>query len=402
MSAVKVFRLTVTVSVSVPMLACDAGVPDAVQRTDVYLGQAVREPMLVEHPSGVLFVAGYSRDEAEASDPPNLYRSGDGGATWSQVDVGSVADGALGNSDVDLVVGPEGTIYFLTMGFDRTVGEGTHVALGMSRDVGLSWEWHSVSETRFDDRPWLALTDGLVHVVWNDGAGVRHAVREEDGSWSERERISTAGGSSHLAAGPEGELAVRITPGSASGGRLDPEADWIAISTDGGGSWETVDAPGLRTWDEVPRWVEPIAWGSDGTLYSLWSGGSELWLASSTDLGVSWNERLLMRTDAPSYYPLLSVSPSGLVAASWFTGLGDDLEGQIAVVAPDTADGTVEHWTGLAVDAWVGSRSERRREPAGEYFPVKFLADGDLGAVLPIQDSEYGDGLSWVRIKRRP
>ena len=41
MRAVKVFRLTVTVSVAVPMLACDAGVPDAVQRTDVHLGQAV-------------------------------------------------------------------------------------------------------------------------------------------------------------------------------------------------------------------------------------------------------------------------------------------------------------------------------------------------------------------------
>ncbi|NNM34035.1 MAG: hypothetical protein HKO53_13260, partial [Gemmatimonadetes bacterium] len=59
--------------------SCTATTPWVVQRSDVLLGQAVREPMLVEHPSGALFVAGYSRDAAEATDPPNLYRSDDGG-----------------------------------------------------------------------------------------------------------------------------------------------------------------------------------------------------------------------------------------------------------------------------------------------------------------------------------
>lgn len=35
-------------------------------------------------------------------------------------------------------------------------------------------------------------------------------------------------------------------------------------------------APGDREWTKgfdapVPRWVEPLAWGSNGALYSLWT-----------------------------------------------------------------------------------------------------------------------------------
>jgi hypothetical protein len=228
-------------------------------RSDVLVGQALREPSLAQHPDGTLFAAGYSRDPAEANDPPNLFRSTDGGATWTQVDVGTVAEGALGNSDVDLKIGPDGSLYFLTMGFDRSVGEGIHVALGVSRDVGGTWSWRYISRTRFDDRPWVGVTPDA--------------------------RITGSGGSSHLAIGPSGEIAVRVAPGSASGIRVDPEADHIAISLDDGRSWALKPAPGERTWDEVPRWVEPIAWDTRGRLFSLWSEGSQLRLGWSQDHG---------------------------------------------------------------------------------------------------------------------
>ena len=42
----------------------------------------------------------------------------------------------------------------------------------------------------------------------------------------------------------------------------------------------------------------------------------------------------------------------------------------------------------------------RVRDTAGEYFPVKFLADGDLGAVLTIQEAEKGNGFVWLRISK--
>lgn len=369
-------------------------------RIDVLPGQALREPDLVQHPDGTLFAAGYSRDASEASDPPNLFRSRDGGGTWQQVDVGRVADGALGNSDVDLEVGPDGTLYFLTMGFDRSVGEGTHVALGVSPGGGEEWMWQEISRSRFDDRPWIGVPDGgRQHVVWNDGQGVRHALRAGVGAaWSEGPRIADAGGSSHLAVGPSGELAVRIAPGSASGRRFDEDADHVAVSLDDGASWTLHPAPGLPVWDQVARWVEPLAWGDDGALYALWTEGTRLRLGRSGDHGASWTAWTVVQDEGPVYHPFLTPGPDGLMAASWFSGEGDALRAHVGLMDTRTEAPRLRRTRPLVVDAWQEQAGRRVRETAGEYFSVVFLADGDLGAALPIQNAEQGDGFAWIRI----
>lgn len=370
---------------------------------------AVREPMVVEHPGGDLFVAGYTRDLAESLRPPKLFRSRDGGDTWSAVDVGSPEEGAVGNSDVDLMVAPDGTIYFLTMGFDRSVGEGTHVAVGVSRDVGDSWVWTELSRTRFDDRPWIAVApDGAAHVIWNDGEGVRHAVSGDGGrSWEERERIYSRGHSSHLAVGPAGEIAVRITPVSASGNRYHEGVDLLAVSIDGGISWRRAAAPGTREWSEnpfapggLPRWVEPVAWDADGALYSLWSEGTELWLARSGDRGESWESWRIATGVGPVFYPYLIARGSGTLAATWFAGRNGEPWVEVALIeAPGGRPPSLRMAELFQVDAWVPGAAPPARDPAGEYVPVAFLADGDLGVVTPIQDSpEHGQGFTWRRL----
>ena len=69
-----------------------------------HLDGPAREPMVVEHPDGALFVTGYGgEDEA-----PDLWTSTNGGTTWERVDVGTPADGADGNSCVDLAVAADG------------------------------------------------------------------------------------------------------------------------------------------------------------------------------------------------------------------------------------------------------------------------------------------------------
>src|SRR5439155_7290422 len=90
-----------------------------------HLDVAGRKPMVVEHPDGSLFVAGYGLQPR-----PTLWRSRDRGATWTRVDVGSEAQGAIGNSDVDLAVSRDGTLYFVNMFFDRVALEGTQIAIG--------------------------------------------------------------------------------------------------------------------------------------------------------------------------------------------------------------------------------------------------------------------------------
>src|SRR5690349_4074367 len=102
-----------------------------------HLDKLTREPMLVQQPGGELFVAGYGAIPPEPSNPqqvPHLWRSDDHGMHWTPVDVGSAADGAKGNSDVDMTIGPDLTLYFANLGFDRKTERGTHVAVGVSHD----------------------------------------------------------------------------------------------------------------------------------------------------------------------------------------------------------------------------------------------------------------------------
>src|SRR5262249_20377859 len=147
---------------------------------------------------------------------------------------------ALANSDVSLAVARDGTIYFVSMQFDRKALEGVHIVIGVTRDAGHTWQWKMLSKKRYDDRPWVAVApDGTAHVIWNDGSGVYHIASHDRGStWSDLQIVHSDSGSSHLAVGPRGELAVRLVPISASGNKYSEGNDLIAISTDGGATWQ--------------------------------------------------------------------------------------------------------------------------------------------------------------------
>jgi hypothetical protein len=153
--------------------ALDLVVEKRVDHVDV----VAREPMLVQHPSGALFLAGYGMPQ------PTLWTSRDLGATWSRVELGIEA---TGNSDVDLAVATDGTLYFVTMSYERQVNEGRGISIGVSRDAGATWSWTAVSRSRFDDRPWVEVAPhGTAHLIWNDGGGVKHRVSNDGGrSWT--------------------------------------------------------------------------------------------------------------------------------------------------------------------------------------------------------------------------
>ena len=366
----------------------------------------VREPMVVEHPEGVLFVAGFTQAVEETVQPPKLFKSIDDGTTWEPVNVGTPAEGAVGNSDVDLAVAPDGTLYFLTMGYDRTARKGTHIAIGVSPDVGESWTWTYLSQDWFDDRPWVVVApDGVAHVIWNDGGGVCYAVSTDAGNtWTERPRIHPEGSSSHLAVGPGGELAVRMTPVSASGNQYHPGVDLIAVSLDGGLTWENRTPPGIRIWDDpermVPRWVEPLAWDAEGALYYLWSEGTELLLGRSRDHGETWEHWPIATGEEPLYFPFLTARGPGELAATWFSGFGDSLQAHVALIdANRTTEPAVRTAAPLQVEAWRQTGESLMRDTAGEYLPVIFLSNGDLGVVTTIQNApENRHGFSWYTV----
>lgn len=383
-----------------------------------HVGVLAREPMVVEHPDGTLFVSGYG-------DPaPALWKSLDGGATWTRVDVGAESNGAIGNSDVDLAVDRDGTLYFATMVFDRKALEGASISIGVSRDVGATWSWTLLSKTRFDDRPWVEVgADGTAHVIWNDGSGVRHAVSEDSGaSWTERARVHPQGGSSHLAVGPNREVAVRVTPLSASGNKFDEGVELVAVSADAGRTWQKHPAPGTREWSPLvdtqsspprwvepaqPRWVEPLAWDAQGALYSFWGNGEGLWLARSADRGASWTTWRIAETREVVYFPYLVAQGRGELAATWFSGRGETLKAHVArlEVGDGDAPPSMVEARPFEIDSWQFAENPDDppvRDSAGEYLAITFLKDGGLAMVSPIQNQRAQRfGFSWWRIDAR-
>ncbi|HYW49059.1 MAG TPA: sialidase family protein [Gemmatimonadaceae bacterium] len=364
------------------------------------VGVRTREPMLVQHPGGTLFVAGY------AVSTQGVWRSTNEGAVWSAVDFGPAANGLRGNSDTDLAVAPDGTLYFASMTFDRTTFEGRQIAVAVSRDTGATWRWSRVSANRFDDRPWIKVApDGTVHVIWNDGSGVHHRISRDRGeTWITMPRISERGGSSHLAIGSRGEIAVRVAPVSASGGRYDPGTDEIRISTDGGKSWVVRVPPGHPAWSAkgLDRWVEPLAWDTRGYLYAAWTEGRDVRLARSTDAGVTWTTWTLTQGDDTALYPWLTIGPRDRMAITWHSGSGETLRWQVAML-PVPHDGEprdVRVSAPQLLDAWTWSPDKPDLAPvrstAGEYLAALFLRDGGLAVVTPVQSRER-EGFTWWR-----
>ena len=376
-----------------------------------HLDRLAREPMVVELSEGTLFVSGYDGDPEKS---PSLWRSRDHGATWESVNVGSKADGAIGESDVDLAVGRDDTLYFISMTYDRKTKEGTRIAVGSSKNAGATWSWKVLSENRFDDRPWVGVApDGTAHVIWNDGNGVRYEVSPDRGaSWNSRPRINEQGGSSHLAIGPRGEIAVRITPKSASGNKFTPDVDLVAVSRDGGLTWQKHAAPGKRDWSPdddkgTPRWVEPVVWDADSALYYLWGSAKGLWLARSLDQGETWTNWHIVERDEVSYFPYLTARGHGELAATWFSGQDNTLQAHVARI--DVGDGKAQprviESQPFQTDAWARGKSPgdpMHRDTAGEYIPVLFLRSGGLGVVTTIQNGpEKRLGFKWWKFVER-
>jgi hypothetical protein len=364
-----------------------------------HLEVMAREPMIVEHPDGTLFVGGYGAAfmSGKKTDEATLWKSGDDGATWTRVNVGTKADGVAGNSDVDLAVAPDGTLYFATLVYDPKANEGKQISIGVSKDVGATWKWTLISKTRFDDRPWVKVApDGTAHVIWNDGAGVCYAVSKDGGlTWTEYDRIHPKGGSSHLAVGPNGEVAVRVVPISAAGMKCDEGVDLIAVSTDGGATWQKQAAPGVRDWNPigfpVPRWVEPLAWDGRGALYSFWTNLEGIWLARSADQGATWTTWHLAESPDVAYYPYLVARGAGELAATWFSGWTGTWKAHVARI--DVGEGgappRMVESAPFKPDSWqrfVPSEFPPVQDTAGEYLPILFLRNGGLVVVSPIQN----------------
>jgi hypothetical protein len=396
---------------------------NTIDRVQVLSEYNVREPMLAEHPNGDLYVTGY----ANQTKVPRLWKSIDKGKTWSLVDVRKFKDGADGNSDVDLMIDAKGTIYFMVMkftsvpenteGFDLSSMIGEHIAMGVSNDNGTSWKWQYLSKNDYDDRPWVKVdSDQRAHAIWNDGKGVHYKTSSDFGkTWIEKNDISSKGGSSHLATGPNGLMAVRVTPESASGHIYQKRVDYIKISNDFGETWKEVSAPGKRNWKpknnlkfgDMQYWVEPLSFDSKGSLYYLWSEGQVLKLGISKDLGENWTVKDIYSSSNQSFFPFVQITDSKLIC-TWVSEHINMKESvyklwhDVAYISLSEEKIEPIFLEPMNLVDELNTKYQDRYLPdyGGEYFPAILLSDGTIGVVTTLNDNKGSNqGFTWRKLE---
>ncbi len=97
-----------------------------------HLDEVALEPSVVENYTGALFTTGYW------TPMPRVWKSADRGTSWTRLNLGTVQDGAIGNSDVGLSVASDGTLYLVTMLYDTVAKEGRSISMAVSHDAGAS------------------------------------------------------------------------------------------------------------------------------------------------------------------------------------------------------------------------------------------------------------------------
>ena len=144
-----------------------------------------------------------------------------------------------------------------------------------------------------------------------------------------------------------------------------------------------------------------MAWDAEGALYYLWSEGLQLWLGRSADLGQTWKSWKIVADEQTMFYPFLTARGKGELAATWFSGTGNDLAAHVALInANAESEPIVRTSKPFQIDSWSRASETPVRDPAGEYIPVIFLSDGRLGVAAPIQNLREGrKGFVWYTVE---
>lgn len=205
----------------------------------------------------------------------------------------------------------------------------------------------------FNDKGWISASDnGYIHVGWSmSPEGNVYFRSTDDGRTFVGPRLISApvdqfgageGFGSYLNVGPGPE--VYYSWASSTGGRPAPG---FARSLDYGETWEPSyyaftyepfeitnglsprDRRGLYQWPVMATDREPDSPFSGAVYFVFPDGtddGSDIWFRASFDRGDTWTDPVKVNDDPPGAYqflPAISVSPGGVIDATWFDQRSD-------------------------------------------------------------------------------
>lgn len=281
-----------------------------------------------------------------------VYVSNDGGKTWS-IDQLTSKYGVFG--DPCLVAGPKGCFYYLHLSDPAGKGwshEGLLDRIVIQRSCKPDKKWSKgagigLNGSRDQDKEWAAVdpATGNIAVTWTEFQ--KYGSRSEQDStfilfsgsnkkakkWSEPVRINMIAGNcvdgdetvegAVPTYGPDGEIYVSWALG---------ETIWFDRSLDGGESWLQNDVPvsgilggwdiaipGLMRANGMPVTKCDLSNGPNrGNIYINWCDqrngvdDTDVWLARSSDQGLTWSEPIRVNTDGPGnhqFFTWMDVDP---------------------------------------------------------------------------------------------
>lgn len=347
----------------------------------VVSGDNVSEPGIDVAPDGTLYVSAIPGLLSSLPGSPSfIYRSNDGGASWTTLPQGLKAD-LPGGGDVDLAVGADGSLAET----DLWLGSST---VATSSDQGQTWLAQPVQGVVGQDRQWLAATSGgrVYHVVHQIPTGL-WVSRSVDGGLTYAQHV--------LAASVLDQTGCVCPPGNIvaeDGGLLGDKVGGVFATSDGGvgfyrstngGLTFTVTRPGPASAADTSTAFPSVADAGQGRLAVTWQavqdGRSTVMFTSSNDFGATWAAPRAIVTAGTSLYPWV---------AARGTTIGVSLYHTDAVATPDTAPESASWF-----ESYVGSTD------GGATFSALQVADATAVKTGPVctagincsADRELGD-----------
>lgn len=256
-----------------------------------------------------------------------VWRSTDGGVSWTQRSPDSFSGGPITNGDASLAVDADGVLYLSGLTDDGQLA--SRVPVQVSTDGGATW-------IRF-------------FYLHDSATGI-----DCDRQWT--------------AARGHGEAVTTVRCGSEM---------WLWRTTNAGLSWTGPIT--VQNVDDVFT-GGPITYSPDGNLYFLYfNGNSELRLARSADGGLTWTSRLVSSDGQSVSFPVVAADNLGNLYAAWETSdilLLPPLN-SVVKVATSIDDGTT----------WSAPRQVSSSETAAIFPWIVALAPGKVDVAFYIEQN---------------
>ena len=299
------------------------------RETSLALGPAGSGVRFACDPSGVPNI-----DEGQS----HFFLSTDNGTTWRDLDIERAQDDPrqvfFEGGDCDVMTGPSGELWTA----DSWLGS---LSVGLSRDGGESWRGTSLGgSSPVADRPWLAVDGaGVLHMTYQDVQALMPStiwytrVLVTENALAFAPAVSVTGPTADGAFTWTGNLVVsddgqdlwsvytrRAGPVTSNLEGSGPETVWVARSTDGGLTWASVLV------SERPNpasFLYPsLAQDAGGMLHVVFAQRTDtahpIFHSSSTDGGLTWSEPAVVRDGVAAYSPWVAGGAAGKAAIQWY------------------------------------------------------------------------------------